>query len=132
MTDPISDLLTRIRNALAVGKAEVVLPHSKLKAAIADILVARGYLLSATVAPAASHPGSDLKLGLRYRKPGQPAIMNVRRVSKPGARRYAHANALPRVLNGLGIAIVSTSQGLLTDGEARKRKLGGEVICEVY
>ena len=77
-------------------------------------------------------PHSTPAIRLRYRKPGQPAIMNVRRVSKPGARRYAHADALPRVLNGLGIAIVSTSQGLLTDGEARKRKLGGEVICEVY
>lgn len=132
MTDPIADMLTRIRNALAVGKTEVLVPHSKLKSAIADLLVAQGYLISTASIPGVNHPGSDLKLVLKYRKPGTPAIMKLQRVSKPGARRYVRADDLPRVLNGLGVAIVSTSQGLLTDGEARKRKLGGEVICEVY
>ncbi len=128
MTDPIADMLTRIRNVLPLGKKEVVVPLSKMKVRLAEILQQEGYIASYSV----SEKRQELKLVLRYLPSGKPAITNLRRISKPGRRVYASYDKLPRVLNGLGIAIISTSQGVMTDSEARRRKIGGEVICYIY
>lgn len=128
ITDPISDLLTRIRNASRVRKAEARVPHSNLKLAIAKILAQEGYVSS--VEKVGTGHG-ELRIVLKYDN-GQPAISSVKRVSTPGHRSYAGFADLPRVLSDRGIAIVSTSQGVMTNKEARKRKLGGEVICEVF
>jgi small subunit ribosomal protein S8 len=130
MTDPIADMLTRIRNAVAVGHAEVVLPSSKQKEAVARILANEGFIDRFEVKPA--DPGADLRLILRYGDRRAPAILGVKRVSKPGHRIYRGSSELKRVQGGLGVSIVSTSQGLLSDREARRRKLGGEVMCEVW
>lgn len=127
MTDPIADMLTRIRNATRVKKTEVLVPHSKLKYRIADLLVREGFL-------AAVEKTDDprlMRLVLKYHD-ALPAIQAIHRISKPGRRVYAHATELPRVRQDTGIAIVSTSAGVLTNKEARARKLGGEVLCEVY
>lgn len=135
-TDPISDMLTRIRNASMARKAEARMPYSNMKLAIAKILAQEGYVA------AAERLGPDqdrlddagrtlLRVVLKYDETG-PAIRNVKRVSKPGHRAYAGYAALPRVLSDQGIAIVSTSQGVMTNKEARRRKLGGEVLCEVF
>lgn len=128
MTDPISDMLTRIRNAGLARKAEVVVPHSQLKARLAEILVHEGYLEGMSEVDS---PRRALKLKLIY-KEGQPNIRNLRRISTPGRRAYVKSVELPHVLSDLGIAIVSTSQGLMTNKEARAKHLGGEVICEIY
>ena len=128
MTDPIADLLTRIRNASLVRKTEVVLPFSKLKLAIANVLVRAGYLTKAEERTD-THP--FLVLTLKYAN-GQPAIQSLKRVSTPGGRRYVKHDQLKRVLNGFGLAIISTPQGLLTDTEARAAKGGGVIICEGY
>jgi small subunit ribosomal protein S8 len=128
MTDPIADMLTRLRNAAMVRKQEVVLPLSRMKFEIAKILEKEGYL-SGVEKTDADH--GQLKLKMRYDENGA-AIRDIRRVSKPGLRVYATKTELPRVLNGQGIAIVSTSAGLMTNRDARKRGLGGEVVCEVY
>lgn len=136
INDPISDMLTRIRNASAVGKAEVVMPFSKLKYQIALILSREGYVGKVTKiepgkeAGMASYP--TLKIGLRYSDDRRPVISHLKRVSKPGLRVYRVKNELPVVLNKLGISIISTSQGLMTNKEAVKTGVGGEVICEVY
>ena len=130
MTDPIADMLTRIRNAVAVGHAEVLLPSSKQKEAVARILASEGFIDRYEVKPA--DPGAELKLVLRYGDRRKPAIDGLKRISKPGHRVYRGAAELKRVQGGLGVAIVSTSQGLLSDREARRRKLGGEVMCEVW
>ncbi len=129
ITDPISDLLTRIRNAYAVNKTEVRLPYSKMKLAVAKILTEEGYASAVEKTVANGHP--ELRIVLKY-DAGEAAIRSVKRVSKPGLRAYAGFADLPRVLSDRGIAIVSTSQGVMTNKAARKRKLGGEVICEVY
>lgn len=126
MTDPISDLLTRLRNAAAVKHWEVSAPYSKLKEAVVKILVAEGYLEQYERAA----EGGDLVMTLKQID-GAPAIKVIRRVSTPGRRVYVKRSKLPRVVNDYGIAIVSTSQGLMTNREARKKSLGGEVICEV-
>ncbi len=128
MTDPIADMLTRIRNVLPLGKKEVVVPLSKLKLRLAEILQAEGYIASFHV----NEKKRELKLVLKYLPSGKPAITNLRRISKPGRRVYVKHDELPRVLNGLGIAIISTSSGIMTDAEARQKKLGGEVICYIY
>lgn len=130
MTDPIADMLTRIRNANAAHKEQVTMPFSKLKSHIADILQAEGYIAgwSTQEAPV----GKTLVIDLKYGPNRERSIAGVRRVSKPGLRVYAKANNLPRVLGGLGIAIISTSQGLLTDRQASKRRVGGEVIAYVW
>lgn len=128
ITDPISDMLTRIRNASMVRKTEVRLPYSKLKLAIAKILAQEGYI--ASVEKAGTGHG-ELRLTLRYDDGGAP-IHQITRISKPGHRSYAGYGELPRVLSDQGIAIISTSQGVMTNKEARKRKLGGEVLCEVF
>ncbi len=133
MTDPIADMLTRIRNALAVKKPEVILPFSKIKMAVAEILAKQGYIKKAEKIDAGSNGSShqEIKIVLKYLGP-QPAITKLERISKPGRRVYAPADKLPVVLNNLGIAIISTSQGLMTNKEAKKKNLGGEVICEIY
>lgn len=128
MTDPISDMLARIRNAVLVNKTDVLVPHSKLKANVANILVNEGYLVAVEEV---SLPQRSLKLVLKY-VAGQPAIRNLKRISTPGNRRYVKQGELPRVLSGLGMAIISTSQGLMTNKEAKTKNLGGEVICEIY
>lgn len=131
MTDPIADMLTRVRNAQAVGKSTVVLPTSKLKHAIAELLAREGWFEAAAVRKGAT--GRDeLVLTLRYRKPGIPTITSIRRVSTPGRRVYVTRGAIPQVKRGTGVAILSTAKGLLTNREARQQGLGGEVICEVY
>ncbi len=128
MTDPISDMLTRIRNAQAVRKADVTLPYSKIKFAIAKILEKEGYVARASEVREAKFP--LIRLELSYEE-NQPKIHMVRRVSRPGARIYAKSTELPTVLSNIGIAIVSTPNGLMTNKEARSRHLGGEVICEI-
>ena len=114
MTDPIADFLTRIRNAVSVGHKVVEIPGSKIKLEMTKILKEKGYILN-------YHPETKV-----------PAIKSLVRVSKPGLRRYTNVEEMPRVLNGLGIAILSTSMGLMTDKEARQRNVGGEVLCYVY
>ena len=125
MTDPIADMFTRIRNAHAVGKAAVKLPVSKAKAAIADLLKAEGYILDAQVVKEGTR--ANLEIRLKYFE-GRPAIERIERVSRSGLRVYRGKSALPKVLNGLGISIVSTSAGLMTDAQARAKGVGGEVI----
>jgi len=132
MTDPIADLLTRIRNAIMAGHKVVEAPASNLKKEIARILFEKGYILSYKVIDS-ENPQGLLKIALKYNvKNKRPAIKEIQRVSKPGLRQYTGFDSMPRVLNGLGIAIVSTSKGLMTDKEARKEKIGGEVLCYVY
>ncbi|WP_297902067.1 30S ribosomal protein S8 [Metallibacterium sp.] len=125
MTDPIADMFTRIRNAHAVGKAAVKMPVSKAKAAIADLLKAEGYILDAQVVKEGTR--ANLEIRLKYFE-GRPAIERIERVSRSGLRVYRGKSALPKVLNGLGISIVSTSAGLMTDAQARAKGVGGEVI----
>jgi len=132
MTDPIADLLTRIRNAIMAGHKIVEAPASNLKKDIARILFEKGYILSYKVMDSDNGQGI-LKIALKYNpKSKKPAIKQLQRASRPGLRHYAGVDSMPRVLNGLGIAIISTSKGLMTDKEARKEKIGGEVLCYVY
>ena len=128
MTDPIADMLSRLRNASAAQKTEIRMPASKLKLWIANILLAEGYLAAVEQLP---EQFGILRLVLKYEN-GEPAIAEVKRVSKPGRRVYRSATELPYVHSGLGIAIVSTSAGVMTNKEARKRKLGGEILCEIF
>jgi small subunit ribosomal protein S8 len=128
MTDPIADMLTRIRNSQKVGHASLEVPFSRLKMKLAEILVANGFLDS--VEKSEKNP-AVLVLGLKYYGK-EPAIKNIKRESTPGHRMYRSAEELPRVLNDYGIAIVSTSKGLITNKEARKAGIGGEIICSVY
>lgn len=130
MTDPISDMLTRLRNAAAVGHEAVTMPSSKLKEEVARILTEEGFIDRFDVAEAG--PGKALTLAIRYGDRRRPVINGLRRISKPGHRVYRGAKDLPRVQGGLGVAVVSTSQGLLADREARRRRLGGEIVCEVW
>jgi small subunit ribosomal protein S8 len=130
VTDPIADMLTRIRNAVAVGHERVAMPASKLKVNIARILTDEGFIDRFEVIEAGHR--SELELVLRYAERRRPVIMGLKRVSRPGHRVYAGATELPRVQGGLGVAVVSTSQGLMPDREARKRRLGGEILCEVW
>lgn len=128
MTDPISDMLTRIRNAQAVRKMEVTLSYSNLKFAIAKILEKEGYVARASAVTEAKFPMIRLELGYEN---NQPKIHMVHRVSRPGSRVYAKSTELPTVLSNIGMAIISTPNGLMTNKEARSRHLGGEVICEI-
>lgn len=129
MTDPISDLLTRIRNAAAAGQQEVFAPFSKMKSEIARILQEEGYLWSYEVETSAAHP--RLKLKLKYQDK-LPVVRHLSRVSKPGLRKYVSCDEIPRVLGGLGIAILSTSRGLMTGARAKKAKVGGELLAKVW
>jgi len=128
MTDSIADMLTRIRNASLVRRKEVVLPYSGVKGAIANILVREGYLEKAEQV---KEKIPQLVLTLKYNN-RQPVINHLRRVSKPGHRHYVKHGDLKNVLNGFGLSILSTPKGIMTDAEARKEKIGGELICEVY
>jgi small subunit ribosomal protein S8 len=132
MTDPISDMLTRIRNASAVRKPEVVLPMSKIKYQIAKILEKENWITRCDVEEEKGEKNKKLKLVLKYRKSGKPAISSLKRISRPGSKIYISKNEIPRVLNGFGIAIISTSSGLMTNKEAAAKKIGGELICQVY
>lgn len=132
MTDPIADLLTRIRNAIMAGHKVVEAPASNLKKEIARILFEKGYILSYKVIEG-ENPQGVLKIALKYNpKSKKPAIHSIKRISRPGLRKYIGVDEMPRVLNGLGVAIISTSKGLMTDKEASKEKIGGEVLCYVY
>lgn len=130
MTDPIADMLTRIRNSSTAMHEEVVIPASKIKESIARILVNEGYVDGMERADNETHPA--IKIRLRYSEERERAISGIRRISKPGRRVYRGAQEIPRVLGGLGIAIVSTSQGLMTDKEARRAKVGGEIVAYVW
>jgi small subunit ribosomal protein S8 len=130
MTDPIADFLTRIRNAVMANHRIVEIPASSIKKDLTKILFEQGYILNYKF-DEDTRPGL-IKIALKYHPvTKQPAISNMIRVSKPGLRKYSDSESLPRVLNGLGIAIISTSHGVMTDKEARKLKVGGEVICYV-
>ena len=131
--DPIGDMLTRIRNASAVSKPEVVLPYSKMKHSVAVILGQEGYVGKVTKLEAGEGDAkfAQLRIGLRYNGKN-PVVKSIKRISKPGLRIYRKSYNLPVVLNHMGIAIISTSEGLMTNHEARKRGVGGEVLCEVY
>lgn len=131
MTDPIADFLTRIRNAVSVGRKVVEIPGSKMKLEMTKILKEKGYILNYKFEQEGAR--SNIKIALKYHPETKvPAIKSLVRVSKPGLRRYTSVEDMPRVLNGLGIAILSTSMGLMTDKEARQRNVGGEVLCYVY
>ncbi|HUC36139.1 MAG TPA: 30S ribosomal protein S8 [Acidimicrobiales bacterium] len=132
MTDPIADMLTRIRNANTAMHDTVKMPGSKLKVSLADILQREGFIAGFDVSPSSKGPGSVLEITLKYAPDRTRTIAGLRRVSKPGLRIYARADRMPRVLGGMGVAVLSTSQGLLTDSEARKRRVGGEVLCHVW
>ena len=130
MTDPIADMLTRIRNANSIYRKEVDIPHSNLKENIAKKLRQGGFIKDYKVKDAS--PQKILTIYLKYGPDGEKVIREIRRVSKPGRRVYQGVKELKKVINGLGIAIVSTSKGVLTDGECRKLKVGGEVLCIVW
>jgi small subunit ribosomal protein S8 len=132
MTDPIADMLTRIRNANVVLHDEVRMPSSKQKVALAKILQREGYISGFSVAPNVDRPGETLTVSMKYSPERERTISGLRRVSKPGLRVYAKADKVPRVLGGLGVAVLSTSQGLMTDREARTQRVGGEVLCYVW
>jgi small subunit ribosomal protein S8 len=131
MTDPIADFLARIRNGIMARKATVDVPVSKVKRKLAEILREEGYLSSVTES-ASDGPQGTLSLTLRWDANRKPAISGLRRVSKPGQRAYVPSDKLPRVRRGLGTAIISTSKGMMTDRDARKQGVGGEVVCEVW
>ena len=132
MTDPIADMLTRVRNANVAMHDEVKMPSSKKKEALAALLKKEGYIEDFSVATNNDRPGSTLTVTMKYSPERARTISGLRRVSKPGLRVYKAASDVPRVLGGLGVAVVSTSQGLMTDREARKRNVGGEVLCFVW
>jgi small subunit ribosomal protein S8 len=133
MTDPIADMLTRIRNASAVNKAEVVLPMSKIKYNIAKILEQEGWIKSAELVKGAKNNNFDqLKIVLKYKKNGKSYISHLEKISKPGLKVYVKKDKIPRVLNGYGMAIISTPQGLMTNNQAKSSKVGGEVLCYIY
>ena len=132
MTDPIADMLTRIRNANIATKDRVAMPSSKVKEALAQILQREGYIGKFEVADPDDRPGRVLTISLKYSDARDRTILGLKRISKPGLRVYTHADRVPRVLGGLGIAVLSTSQGLMTDREARKRRVGGEILCYVW
>jgi len=131
-TDPIADMLTRIRNANMVSLAEVDMPSSNLKVELAKLLKAEGYVEDYSVEEKEGSSFKTLKITLKYDEKSKPVISNLKRVSKPGLRTYCKAKNMPQVLGGMGIAIVSTSKGLLTDRKARKENVGGEILCYVW
>ena len=130
MTDPIADMLTRIRNAVRVERPHVDMPISKVKRGVAEVLKREGYIWDWKEVQ--DEPFSHLQIELKYGPNGERVINTVRRVSKPGRRVYSRAKELRPVLNGLGISVISTSRGVISDREARQRNLGGEVLCEIW
>ncbi len=129
-TDPIADMLTRVRNAASAKKAEVLLPYSKLKHSLADILLAEGYV--AGVAVKENGKFKEISIVLKYDHSGDPVIRGIKRISKPGQRIYTQMTLIPKSNGGIGVTILSTSRGLMTDKQARKQKYGGEVICQIW
>ena len=132
LTDPIADMLTRIRNANTAMHDEVRMPCSKQKVALAKILEKEGYITGFCVAPATKGPGDVLTVSMKYSADRHRTISGLRRISTPGLRVYRKGDSVPRVLGGLGVAVLSTSHGLMTDRDARKRNVGGEVLCYVW
>ena len=132
MTDPIADMLTRIRNANTAMHDEVRMPSSKQKVALAKVLESEGYIGGFEVAPATKGPGETLTIQMKYSDDRDRTISGLRRISTPGLRVYRKADAVPRGLGGLGVAVLSTSHGLMTDREARQRNVGGEILCYVW
>jgi small subunit ribosomal protein S8 len=132
MTDPIADMLTRLRNANQAYHDDVSMPYSKLKQGVAEILQQEGYITSFDVTDAEETVGKTLTITLKYGRNRERSIAGVRRISKPGLRVYAKHTGLPKVLGGLGVAIISTSQGLLTDRQANQKGVGGEVLAYVW
>lgn len=139
MIDPIADMLTRIRNASLVKKADLILPMSKVKLSVAQILQKEGFLSNVSVITGGQELQKNktskfdqIKIVLKYEKDGSPKINSLARISKPGRRVYVDKENIPKVLNGLGISIISTSSGMMTGKEAHKKMIGGELICEVY
>ncbi len=131
VTDPIADMLTRIRNALVTKTREVVIPASQMKKAIAQILLDEGYISNVKFEETENHQGK-ITITLKYGPGGQKVIQGLKRISKPGLRVYANKDDIPKVLGGLGIVIISTSKGIMTDREARKQSVGGEVLAYVW
>ena len=129
-TDPIGDMLTRIRNASAARHEKVLVPASRLKVRLAEVLRDEGFIKDYVVHQ--DGPQGAITVLLRYSADREPAISDIKRVSKPGLRRYVSTDEIPRVLNGMGIAILSTSKGVMVDREARKQQVGGELICTVW
>jgi small subunit ribosomal protein S8 len=129
MTDPISDYLTRIRNAAAAGQEQVLVPFSRMKSELSRILQEEGYIWSYEVDTTSAHP--NLKLKLKYQDKA-PVIRNLKRISKPGLRKYVSCDEIPRVLGGLGISILSTSRGIMTGNRAKKAKVGGELLAQIW
>ena len=132
MTDPIADMLTRIRNANVAMHDTVTMPSSKLKVALADVLESEGYIHGFEVADNEGRPGSTMTISMKYSPERKRVISGLRRVSKPGLRVYSKADGVPRVLGGLGVAVLSTSNGLMSDRDARRKGVGGEILCEVW
>jgi small subunit ribosomal protein S8 len=132
MTDPIADMLTRIRNANIAFQDDVVMPASKVKAALAQILEQEGYITGYAVEDDSSRPYQRLRIELKYTPDRKRTISGIKRISKPGLRVYTKATDLPRVLGGMGISILSTNRGLMTDRQARESKVGGEILCQVW
>ena len=132
MTDPIADMLTRIRNGNVAFHDEIRMPTSKLKESLAQVLVKEGYIEGFAIADNSDRPGSTMTITMKYSPERERTISGIQRISKPGLRVYRAADKLPRVLGGLGVAVLSTSQGLMTDREARKRNVGGEILCFVW
>ena len=132
MTDPIADMLTRIRNGNVAFHDEVAMPSSKVKEALAKILEREGYIEGFDVEDQTDRPGKKLKITMKYTSDRERTISGLRRISKPGLRVYTKSSEVPRVLGGMGIAIRSTNQGLMTDREARQRRVGGEILCHVW
>jgi small subunit ribosomal protein S8 len=132
LTDPIADMLTRVRNANTAMHDEVRMPSSKQKVALADVLQKEGYIIGYDVAQSPKGVGEVLTIRMKYSPDRDRTISGLRRISTPGLRVYRKADSVPRVLGGLGVAVLSTSQGLMTDREARRRKVGGEVLCYVW
>ncbi|CAN5673932.1 MAG: 30S ribosomal protein S8 [Actinomycetota bacterium] len=132
MTDPVADMLTRLRNGNVAYHDQVRMPSSKLKEALAAVLKREGYIADFAVADDPGRPGQILTVDMKYSADRERTISGIKRVSKPGLRIYRQADRLPRVLGGLGVAVLSTSQGLMTDREARQRHVGGEILCYVW
>ena len=132
MTDPIADMLTRTRNAITVERPDVDVPTSKVKRGLADVLKREGYIWDWQEQELESHPARQLRLELKYGPNGEHVIQNIKRISTPGRRVYRKAKELRPVLNGLGITVISTSGGVISDREARQKNVGGEVLCEIY
>jgi small subunit ribosomal protein S8 len=132
MTDPIADMLTRIRNANVAMHDDVSMPSSKQKEALAAVLQSEGYIGAFEVDDPADRPEKTLRIQMKYSPERERVISGIKRVSKPGLRVYSKSREVPRVLGGLGICVLSTSQGLMTDREARRRRVGGEILCQVW